>query len=286
MAPPADELDAVRRLQRALVVIGHPLPKSFPNLSGEPDGRFGPETRNAVIAFQTKAFPNAPKEWDGIVGKKTLAALDARLKGPDDSRFRGFTGEAIDCLEADLRRAEKYLDVVTRRLSTNAISPAAVKADTDRKVRNVFKTDGGDPFTTAFREIDVLSNFFTLRKAIGEKFPFVAEPANALGRSAFVVGTVDPTVHIQENYFALSDADRAVTLIHERAHTVLRAPGHPGTGDVLFCVVPEDGPSGITFAHAIRNPYCYELLTLALQPDYNGDRYRANPMCVNPTEEN
>ena len=38
------------------------------------DGSFGSKTYLATIAFQKKAFPNNPEEWDGIVGKKTWKA--------------------------------------------------------------------------------------------------------------------------------------------------------------------------------------------------------------------
>lgn len=77
-APPADDPDAVRRIQKALVALGFPLPISFPP-GGEPDGKFGTETFNAVIAFQRHAFPGEPGQWDGRVGKNTLAAMDDAL---------------------------------------------------------------------------------------------------------------------------------------------------------------------------------------------------------------
>lgn len=35
------------------------------------DGQFGQKTKNAVIDFQMRAFPNQPKEHDGIIGAKT-----------------------------------------------------------------------------------------------------------------------------------------------------------------------------------------------------------------------
>ena len=38
------------------------------------DGKFGPKTNAATLAFQKKAFPNDKKEWDGIVGEKTWKA--------------------------------------------------------------------------------------------------------------------------------------------------------------------------------------------------------------------
>lgn len=43
-------------------------------VGADPDGVFGPDTRTNTIAFQKKAFPNNPSEWDGIVGAKTWKA--------------------------------------------------------------------------------------------------------------------------------------------------------------------------------------------------------------------
>jgi len=79
-APPADDVDAIQRIQRALVALGHPLPRSFPSgPSGPPDGKYGTETLNAVAAFQRRVFPTQPTEWDGRVGKNTLAKMDSML---------------------------------------------------------------------------------------------------------------------------------------------------------------------------------------------------------------
>ena len=78
--PPDDDNDAVQRIQRALVEVGYSLPKSFPNgPEGDPDGKFGDETYGQVQAFQKRAFPSDPQQWDGRVGQLTLAALDALL---------------------------------------------------------------------------------------------------------------------------------------------------------------------------------------------------------------
>ncbi len=41
------------------------------------DGIFGSNTRAATISFQKLAFTNQPNEWDGIIGPKTWAQLDA-----------------------------------------------------------------------------------------------------------------------------------------------------------------------------------------------------------------
>jgi hypothetical protein len=80
-APPHDDADAVRRIQKGLVAILRiQMPLSFPNgPNGEPDGKFGNETFQAVIDFQKMAFPNDSRQWDGRVGRLTLGEMDSRL---------------------------------------------------------------------------------------------------------------------------------------------------------------------------------------------------------------
>ena len=93
----------------------------------------------------------------------------------------------------------------------------------------------------------------------------------------------DTTVRFKLRYTSDTtdlDADgRAVTLAHERAHTLLRANGHPGTGDQPFCVAPDLGdPKVTTSDQALANPYCYEWLIYSMQPDYNSGKHRG-PEC-------
>lgn len=80
-APPADDADAVRRIQKALVAILRiQMPLSFPDgPNQEPDGKFGNETYQAVVSFQKLAFPNDSRQWDGRVGKFTIGEMDQRL---------------------------------------------------------------------------------------------------------------------------------------------------------------------------------------------------------------
>jgi len=47
-------------------------------------------------------------------------------------------------------------------------------------------------------------------------------------------------VHFTELHFDLSEMDQAVTLIHERAHTILRIPEHSHTGDSPVCIAPNE----------------------------------------------
>jgi hypothetical protein len=85
-APPADDADAVRRIQKALVAVGLPLPRSFPaGQAGEPDGKFGDETFNAVLSFQRREFPREAGQWDGRCGKNTLGRLDELLSAGSES---------------------------------------------------------------------------------------------------------------------------------------------------------------------------------------------------------
>jgi peptidoglycan hydrolase-like protein with peptidoglycan-binding domain len=79
-APPADDPDAVRRIQKALAALGFSLPLSFPSGPlNEPDGKFGDETYRAVGAFQRREFPQDPSQWDGRCGKNTLGRMDELL---------------------------------------------------------------------------------------------------------------------------------------------------------------------------------------------------------------
>lgn len=77
--PPFTDLTAVSLLQSGLHVLGL-FEGSRTFATGGPDGRFGAETEAALKAFQRRiAFPGRPREWDGVLGRKSLLALDERL---------------------------------------------------------------------------------------------------------------------------------------------------------------------------------------------------------------
>jgi len=85
MKPPLDQPDAVKRIQKGLVALGFRMPLSFPNgPNGEPDGIFGNETYQTVVAFQRREFPKEPGQWDGRVGRFTLGRMDELLGGSGD----------------------------------------------------------------------------------------------------------------------------------------------------------------------------------------------------------
>jgi peptidoglycan hydrolase-like protein with peptidoglycan-binding domain len=82
--------DAVREAQTKLnTVHASELAASRAGLADAPlveDGVFGVRTYNATVAFQQLAFPADPREWDGVIGPKTWAALDAATLGSPPKR--------------------------------------------------------------------------------------------------------------------------------------------------------------------------------------------------------
>lgn len=66
--------DTVRVVQQALVDIGFPMPRSMRS-DGSLDGIFGSETQRALRELQEQEGLGR----DGVLGKKTLRALDARV---------------------------------------------------------------------------------------------------------------------------------------------------------------------------------------------------------------
>jgi peptidoglycan hydrolase-like protein with peptidoglycan-binding domain len=109
--PAVEDAEAVGRIQKALVALGFPLPGSV--RAGRPDGRFGPETLQGVKAFQKVAFPADSTQWDGQVGRLTLAEMDRRLPAAA-ARDGGPFGGPL-----------KPLDILVRILGLNLAKPGA-----------------------------------------------------------------------------------------------------------------------------------------------------------------
>jgi cell wall-associated NlpC family hydrolase len=70
---------------------------------GAIDGIFGQRTHASVVAFQKTAFPNAPREWDGIIEPRTWAALDAP---PHQSTV---ISQFIDYLKGEVKNGSIYV---------------------------------------------------------------------------------------------------------------------------------------------------------------------------------
>lgn len=74
--------DAVAALQLALVDLGFAMPRSTGGGKQLPDGIFGPETEEAVKAFQRANGLTA----DGIAGRLTFAALEPLIQAQSAAR--------------------------------------------------------------------------------------------------------------------------------------------------------------------------------------------------------
>ena len=178
---------------------------------------------------------------------------------------RNFTPVQRTQLAADCQTARTMLDRVIGRLAEVAIVPTPSLTLMRRAVRNIFHIVT-DPFpgpADAFQFANLLANFKTLRTAgFNADPPFVFEPDDTRTNVAWVNGVDDPTVHIAPHHFYMDRQGAVVTMVHERAHTILRLPGHPGGIHVIND--PADGVPTMTQDEAMRNAYCYEWLTAAL----------------------
>lgn len=183
---------------------------------------------------------------------------------------RQFTQAQLAIVNQDIARASAMLDRAISRLVEVAIFPTASVQAMRTFVRDIFKInviDPVDPLQEGIKFTNLAANMTRVRdEGFRAGFPArVWEPDSTKLYGAWVNGTVDPTVHIHPKYFYLDTADnRAVTLVHERAHTVLQISGHPpGTGYIP--INPGEGDPNMSEADAIRNAFCYEWLAMALR---------------------
>jgi peptidoglycan hydrolase-like protein with peptidoglycan-binding domain len=107
---------AVEKLQQALIDAGFPLPQYGA------DGKFGNETKVAVIGFQTSVGFSG-KGLDGIIGPNTMAALDTRFRTakpvkPDPKRQKPGTVERHSRLKkVQLARHKRHVAYVQKILA-------------------------------------------------------------------------------------------------------------------------------------------------------------------------
>ena len=179
-----------------------------------------------------------------------------------------FTAPQRAILQQDCEGARQRLNRAIMRLTEAAITPTAAVIDMHRKVRNIFHINMDatlpDILTETFHFTTLAANFQTLRSSgFNQDPPFVLEPDFTGTNVAWVIGIDDPKVHISPNHFYMDRDNLILTLVHERAHTVLRLNGHPGGIHVINN--PADGVPTMTRDDAMRNAYCYEWLTAALQ---------------------
>jgi alpha-ketoglutarate-dependent taurine dioxygenase len=181
---------------------------------------------------------------------------------------RAFTRAQLEILRQDCEQARQRLNRVNTRLGEAVITPTPVNADMRRKVRNIFHIDMDatlpDILTETIHFETLVINFRVLRSTgFTHDPPFVFEPDYTGTLVAWVVGIDDPRVHISPNHFYMDRESLILTLVHERAHTVLKLNGHPGGIHVVNN--PANGVPTMGRDDALKNAYCYEWLTAALQ---------------------
>ncbi len=193
----------------------------------------------------------------------------------------------------------QYYDTILKVLNVfhiNAFRDGDIPASTEIDIRLKREVDGfkglpsgpGD-LSDSLNFARLLENFVRLEFSLSEPFDkefytsgtFRGGPLGFFSAFVDARNPADTTVRFTHHYFDSqimpTQDDRAVTIAHERSHTIFRANGHPGTGDNPFCVRPHRGdPNVKTAEQALMNPYCYEWLITSLQPEYIAARQPNN----------
>lgn len=239
------------------------------------------KTVQRLLGKVTPPLTNRPAET-GTADAKTLAAIrefQLRFTGSPDSRVDpdgrtlwhlndGFVSQYIHCNEGqkrtvdrDIVEAQKWLDVVNRRLSS-------MNADAKRVVKNVFHLDA-DKSADLPLLLALKLSFWTLRTSFDQSFPFECLSTRSVFGAWVVLSDSTGTMHLPANHFEASAKERQERMIHERAHTVFQIShaGMPAGGSVDFGM-SQDDDNGFTYQQAVANAYCYGWLAAALQPDY------------------
>jgi hypothetical protein len=256
-APPSPNRVAdVRIVQGLLLNVAPPLVVRA-NVTGQAD----PATLNAIVEFQRRFMqqPDGRVEPDG----RTLLHLND-----------GFASNYVGCdagqrlkIDQDFILAQKWLDTVNRRLVT------ANDADMATKVLNIFAIDLNNP-NDAASVTTLRDNFSRLRLSMDHQLTLQCENYESTN-SAWVDLRQPSFVFFALNHFKNSSEMRVSKIIHERSHVIINthhsgmAPG----GEINFGEAPDD-PKGFSIHDALDNAYCYEYLSISLQPNYRPSIWR------------
>lgn len=200
-----------------------------------------------------------------------MASPDSRVD-PDERTIwhlnDGFVSQYVHCGEAqkraidrDIINAQKWLDVVTRRLGS-------MDADAKRVVQNVFHIDADD-VTQTVKLFSLRLAYTNLRTSMDQSFPLECEKGVSVMGAWVDLNDPTGTMHFPSNHFTAPEEERVERIIHERSHTVFQIShaGMKGGGQVDFGQSPDDD-NGFTYDQAVANAYCYGWLATALQPGY------------------
>lgn len=278
----------VSTIQTLLNLIPQMLGGPMPLL--KVDGFAGPKTKGAIPGFQRTNF--GPSGADGWVDpghqtlQKIIELLNRGSNPPDQTRFQGFTPDQVKVLETAILDARAICD---NAITLVGMAPFMKEPSSVNEPRNVItslrhnfdidvkREDPGVAFN-AVQLMILQKRLAQLKLGLAQDVTFIFEPLPGFPE-AWVVGVDDPTVHIKPFFFDdtfKTPLSRAATILHERAHTILRAPGHPGIGGGLATLVMEPHEDkrpmfsnrDSFFEDAINNPYNYEWLCASIDSRY------------------
>lgn len=268
----------------------------IPQLLGGPnpllkiDGFAGPKTNGAIFGFQKKHFGFAGADSRVDPGQQTLQKIIALLQTPtnppDQGKFQGFNSDQVKIVQKAIIDARDMCDNAITMIGLAPFMKEPASANEPRNavlsLRHNFDIDvkRDDP-SAGFNAVQLLilqKKLAQLKAGLAQDVPFVFEPTPGFPE-AWVVGTEDPTVHVKPFFFDDSfktELSRGATILHERAHTILKSPGHPGIGGGLATLIMEPHEDkrpmysnrARFFDDAIANPYNYEWLCASLDSRY------------------
>jgi hypothetical protein len=208
----------VRHVQKALIDLGHPLPKSIAEHSTptavSPDGVFGNETKDAVIDFQKKQKAiRSDFAVDGVVGEQTMGVFDALLRVPVSLPPLLTPGGATD---SNANLAQSLISVLNHpKLADVSFNLMGISISRGGYllVRNALQ-DGSISAENHSLPPGV-EGFYLARDALHKVTGVILIPANT-----FVMPFATATT-----------VSHKVTVVHEATHALcdIRAVGRPGT---------------------------------------------------------
>ena len=276
---PESDPEAVKKIQRALVMLTGPMPRSFPAaLGGEPDGLFGDETSRRVESYQRKVFSSNWREWDGRIGKNTITAMDAELpKGaapipPPPPIPPGPVPPPNGPIEKCKQNSNITLDGTSAvDLKNPSKTPAVWVAETQKVFDTICSVDLGKSL------IDMVTKETIIRPFI----PTTDDPVNAYskGRRYIIAGAfiIEFSAHIFAGYELQAGGRSDEILLHEFIH--MHESNFSGYQDARDKSLKFDGADFLT----VNGTNIYSsLLKRGLRKDHTD--FSTLPARYNPTE--
>jgi len=233
---------AVREAQRKLnqandVLVGSGEP-SLDKAPLDPDCIFGKNTKDAVIDFQSRVFPDRREEWDGIVGDKTWTELD-RVAGttppinppqppaPDTSSEAEKMSQARDdsrsLMDTAIIKLGAMDDAFRLGLMDAVPELRQLHATTIAAVETWLRVKESD-LVTFLHATETALDMMRKAKAVDGQPRHSPDGVNRCGESrniaTSVIGDTSGPVNCCDRWFTKGQQCRRNTMTHERFHLV------------------------------------------------------------------